>query len=387
MGDTSKTDIISMYKLINKYNLRDKTTVDKVCALAEQKGMFTSARGKLFLQRIRNLSSGKESDISCIFCKKETINGVICTVCEEKIKNSLDNKVTAETTQAAKRVDTNQVSTRVETNQVPIIVETTQNELKREKENSEKITVEKSKKIKKPFNLKSFFIGVLVGMIVFAAIEAFLADDSDNRDKAEASTEYKENTSPNNSYTYNDIEETGSNEAQPSREASASSIDFANTRVKPAEFIKQLTITMPQLAKKISSSGDDFTVDLPEKNISDYGDAIKNVFVQYVGTSSKFYEIDIYGNGYGILRLSLDKDGYVVGYDAAIFENSQIGAIILMMTVNTLNPNLEMSDAETIISNAKAEGDIYVYGDYGYGCMVENDRMLLNVVARNMITK
>lgn len=364
---TTNSDIISIYKLTNKYNLRDKATVAKVGALASQKGMFTSAKGTLFLRRIKDISSGNDSDTSCIFCSKETVNGIFCSACENKIRASVDKQTATQNSAESKVEEKPEVQEKSIPQEKNRIKETAvTNGVETGEETADKKDVKKAdKKPKKPFNIKSFLMGCVAGMILFAAIEFFIEpQDETNENSVNSSIE------SNNSA--NSID---------------SNSNYDGGEITAEEFINRVKVTAPKIAKEISSSGDNFYVDFEERNLSDLGESVQYLFsVQYPETSIKVYGVGICGEGHGVLRLSLDQNGHVVAYDIVV-DNSQIGAIFLMMTVNTFNPQLTMKETENLIASTKGEKSLYMYGDYGYKCIVNDNAniILLNVLKSSLV--
>lgn len=86
MDDATKRDLLYIRKLVLEYDVRNRIVAGKVVELAHKNEVLTSYIGNKFLKRITTLAEGNMSNTSCITCKKETSNGLLCDKCLLKIE-------------------------------------------------------------------------------------------------------------------------------------------------------------------------------------------------------------------------------------------------------------------------------------------------------------
>lgn len=81
-----KLDMANILKLSARFDMNNKSNVNKVINYISSKNMMTSTVGKKYVQRLTDISKGKSTEeLNCIFCNKNlSADGIICESCMER---------------------------------------------------------------------------------------------------------------------------------------------------------------------------------------------------------------------------------------------------------------------------------------------------------------
>ncbi len=108
-NQAQKQDLINILKISAQNEMSNPETARKVLRYVREKNMMTSSYGKMYLQRLAQISTGTDPrSCTCMICRKNpSADGIVCDDCENKysggklhVKSSLTRKT--ENNKAAK---------------------------------------------------------------------------------------------------------------------------------------------------------------------------------------------------------------------------------------------------------------------------------------------